>query len=40
MKESENIIKLFGITNQFAELDLDRVEEKLGVDLGRKKEKH
>lgn len=37
MKESENIIKLFGITNQFAELDLDRVEEKLGVDLGRKK---
>lgn len=37
MKEAENIIKLFGITNQFAELDLDRVEEKLGVDLGRKK---
>lgn len=37
MKEAENIIKLFGITNQFTELDLDRVEEKLGVDLGRKK---
>ena len=37
MKETENIIKLFGITNQFTELDLDRVEEKLGLDLGRKK---
>src|SRR5690606_14248566 len=37
MQESENIIKLFGITNQFAELDLDRVEEKLGIDLGRNK---
>lgn len=37
MKEPENLIKLFGITNQFAELDLDRIEEKFGINLGRKK---
>jgi hypothetical protein len=38
-KDSENIIKLFGITNQIAEFDLDRVEGKLQIDLGRKKNK-
>lgn len=37
MKDPENIVKLFGITNQFAELDLDRIEEGLGIDLGRKR---
>lgn len=37
MKDPENIVKLFGITNQFAELDLDRIEESLGIDLGRKR---
>ena len=36
---SENAIKLFGITNQFTEFDLDRVEEKFKIDLGRKKSK-
>lgn len=39
MKDSENLIKLFGITNQFAELDLDRIETKLQINLGRKKSK-
>lgn len=33
----ENIIKVFGITNQFAELDLDRIEQKYNIDLGRRK---
>jgi len=33
----ENLIKVFGITNQFAELDLDRIEQKFDIDLGRKK---
>ncbi len=36
-KEDENVIKLFGITNQFLELDLDRIEKIHQVDLGRKK---
>lgn len=36
-KEDENLIKLFGITNQFLELDLDRIEKIHQVDLGRKK---
>lgn len=39
MKDPENLIKLFGITNQFAELDLDRVESTFQIDLGRKKSK-
>ncbi|MBN8694670.1 MAG: hypothetical protein J0L69_15860 [Bacteroidetes bacterium] len=39
LKDSENLIKLFGIANQFTELDLDRVESSLQVDLGRKKSK-
>jgi hypothetical protein len=38
-KENENIIKLFGITNQFAEFDLNRIEESFQIDLGRKKNK-
>jgi hypothetical protein len=39
MKDNENLIKLFGITNQFAELDLDRIESKFQINLGRKKTK-
>jgi hypothetical protein len=39
VKDTENLIKLFGITNQFAELDLDRVEGTFQIDLGRKKSK-
>jgi hypothetical protein len=39
IKEPENLIKLFGITNQFTELDLDRVEDQFKIDLGRKKSK-
>jgi len=37
--DKESIIKLFGITNQFTELDLDRVEKKHNIDLGRSKAK-
>lgn len=32
---SEDAIKLFGITSQLLEHDLDRVEEELGIDLNR-----
>lgn len=39
VKDPDNLIKLFGITNQFAELDLDRVENTFQIDLGRKKSK-
>lgn len=39
MGNIEDKIKLFGINNQFAELDLDRVEEQHKIDLGRKKNK-
>lgn len=39
MKNKENLIKLFGIANQFTELDLDRIEGKLHIDLGRTKNK-
>lgn len=35
-KNKENIVKLFGITNQFTEFDLDRVEKEFQIDLGRK----
>jgi len=37
--DNENVIKLFGITNQFTEFDLDRVEKEYQIDLGRKKSK-
>ena len=33
----ENIVKLFGVTNQIAELDLKRIEDKYKIDLGRNK---
>jgi Swt1-like HEPN len=39
LKHKENIVKLFGITNQFTEFDLDRVEKEFKIDLGRKKQK-
>lgn len=35
MSRSEEVIKLFGIANQLAEHDLDRVERELGLDLSR-----
>jgi hypothetical protein len=35
--KDENIIKLFGVTNQITELDLKRVEDKFKIDLGRNK---
>ncbi len=38
IKDPENLIKLFGITNQFTELDLDRIEAKYQINLGRKKD--
>lgn len=37
IENEENIIKLFGVTNQIAELDLKRIEEKFKIDLGRNK---
>jgi hypothetical protein len=37
MFSKENIVKLFGVTNQIAELDLKRIEEKYKIDLGRNK---
>lgn len=37
--EEENNLKLFGITNQMLELDLDRIERKFDIDLGRTKNK-
>jgi hypothetical protein len=39
VRDTENLLKLFGITNQFTELDLDRVENTFQIDLGRKKSK-
>lgn len=39
VQDNVNLLKLFGITNQFAELDLDRVENTFQIDLGRKKSK-
>ena len=35
----ENIFKLFGISNQLLENDLDRVERELGIDLARTHQK-
>lgn len=37
--KNEDIIKLFGITNQMLELDLNRIEKKFDLDLGRVKTK-
>lgn len=37
INKKENIIKLFGVTNQIAELDLKRIEDKFKIDLGRNK---
>jgi len=37
IEKDENIIKLFGVTNQIAELDLKRIEHKYKIDLGRSK---
>jgi hypothetical protein len=37
LEQGENLIKLFGVTNQIVELDLKRVEEKFKIDLGRNK---
>ena len=37
IENEENIIKLFGVTNQIAELDLKRIEDKFKIDLGRNK---
>lgn len=34
-KEAENSLKLFGITSQMLEHDLDRIEKDMGVDLSR-----
>lgn len=34
-KDSESIIKLFGISNQLTELELKRIEDKFKIDLGR-----
>lgn len=39
MDTIENKLKIFGMNNQFTELDLDRVEQKFKIDLGRKKNK-
>lgn len=37
LDKEENLIKLFGVTNQIAELDLKRVEDKYKINLGRNK---
>lgn len=39
MKTVEEYVKLFGISNQLLENDLDRVERSLGLDLGRSHQK-
>lgn len=38
-KYKENIVKLFGLANQFTELELDKVEQQYKIELGRKKVK-
>jgi len=35
MKNIEGILKNFGMSNIFAEIDLDRVEKKFDINLGR-----
>ena len=37
LDKEENLIKLFGVTNQIAELDLKRIEDKYKINLGRNK---
>jgi hypothetical protein len=37
INKKENLIKLFGVTNQIVELDLKRIEDKFKIDLGRQK---
>lgn len=39
MRKNKEKLKLFGMTNQMLELDLDRIEEKFEIDLGRIKNK-
>lgn len=39
MENFEEKLKVFGMNNQFTELDLDRVEQEFKIDLGRKKNK-
>jgi hypothetical protein len=39
MENIEDKLKIFGMNNQFVELDLDRIEQTLKLDLGRKKNK-
>lgn len=39
MDNFEDKLKIFGMNNQFTELDLDRVEQEFKIDLGRKKNK-
>lgn len=38
-KDSKDLVKLFCVSNQFLELDLDRIEQAHQIDLGRKKDK-
>lgn len=38
-KSQKNKIKLFGITNQILELELDRIESKYDIEFGRSKDK-
>jgi len=38
-KDRENIVKLFGVANQFTELELDKIEKEFKIELGRKKVK-
>jgi len=40
MTNYERIIKAFGMTNMLLEADLDLVEQKFGIDLGRNREGH
>jgi hypothetical protein len=37
IEREEDIVKLFGVTNQIAELDLKRIEDQYKIDLGRNK---
>lgn len=39
MENLEDKLKIFGMNNQFTELDLDRIEDEFKIDLGRKKNK-
>lgn len=35
-RNAEDIVKVFGMTNQLLEIEMDRIEQLLGIDLGRK----